>query len=65
MDGISARLDLDLPVAGLMPDGVTAPEATLKTTGSVEPLEGWRWRFVPDGCVTLTAKRIVLDQTPR
>ncbi len=26
----------------------------------MEPLEGWRWRFVPDDCVTLTAKRIVL-----
>src|SRR5687767_797145 len=24
-EGISARLDLDLPVAGLMPDGVAAP----------------------------------------
>ena len=62
VEGISARLDLDLPVAGLMPEGVAAPEATLKATGSVEPLEGWRWRFVPDDCVTLTAKRIVLGQ---
>ena len=62
MEGISARLDLDLPVAAMMPEGVIAPEATLKTTGSVEPLEGWRWRFVPDDCVTLAAKRIVLGQ---
>jgi hypothetical protein len=62
VEGISARLDLDLPVAGLMPDGVAAPEANLKATGSVEPLEGWRWRFTPDDCVTLTAERIVLDQ---
>ena len=44
VEGISARLDLDLPIAGLMPDGVAAPEANLKATGSVEPLEGWRWR---------------------
>jgi hypothetical protein len=62
-DGMSARLDLDLPLAGLLPGGVDAPEASLKTTGAVEPIEGWRWRFVPDECVTLRAKRIVLDQT--
>jgi hypothetical protein len=61
-EGISARLDLDLPVAGLMPDGVAAPEATLKAAGFVEPLEGWRWRFAPDDCVTLTAERIVLGR---
>lgn len=58
--GVSARLDLDIPVAGLLPDGVDAPDAVLKTAGAVEPLEGWRWRFVPDDCVTLTARRIVL-----
>jgi Dicarboxylate transport len=62
-DGISARIDLDLPVAGLLPDGVDAPGAALRTTGTIEPLEGWRWRFVPDGCVTLRAERIVLDRT--
>jgi hypothetical protein len=61
-EGISARLDLDLPVAGLMPDGVAAREATLKAAGSVESLEGWRWRFAPDDCVTLTAERIVLGR---
>jgi hypothetical protein len=61
-EGISARLDLDLPIAGLMPEGVDAPEATLKAAGIVEPLNGWRWRFVPDDCVTLTAKRIVLGE---
>ena len=44
----------------MLPEGVTAPEATLKTTGFVEPLKGLRWRFVPDDCVTLAAKRIVL-----
>lgn len=62
-DGISARLDLDLPLAGLLPDGVDAPGAALKTTGTVEALGGWGWRFVPDGCVTLRAERVVLDRT--
>src|SRR3954453_7670518 len=61
-EGISARLDLDLPIAGLRPEGVDAPEATLKAAGIVEPLNGWRWGLVPDDCVTLTAKRIVLGE---
>jgi hypothetical protein len=62
-EGISARIDLDLPVAGLLPDDVDAPGAALKTTGAIEPLGGWRWRFVPDGCFTLRAERVVLDRT--
>src|SRR3954469_7150007 len=44
-EGLSARLDLELPITGLMPEGVDAPGATLKTAGIVEPLDGWRWRF--------------------
>jgi hypothetical protein len=62
VEGVSAWLDLDLPVADLIPDGVAAPEATLKAAGSVESLEGWRWRFAPDDCVTLMAERIVLGR---
>jgi hypothetical protein len=61
-EGISGHIDLDLPVDGLMPPGVTTMGAVLHTTGTVAPLDGWHWRFEPDGCVTVTAKRLVMVQ---
>src|SRR3954469_14575504 len=47
-EGISGHIDLDLPVDGLMPAGVTTMGAVLHTTGTVAPLDGWHWRFEPD-----------------
>ncbi|QQP87624.1 YdbH domain-containing protein [Skermanella sp. TT6] len=52
--GIGGRLDLDMPLSGLMPDGVEVKDAALRTAGTIRSEDG-RWSYVPDGCVTLTA----------
>ncbi|WP_158045753.1 intermembrane phospholipid transport protein YdbH family protein [Skermanella pratensis] len=52
--GAGGRLDLDMPLSGLAPDGIDLKDAALRTAGTIRSEDG-RWRYVPDGCVTVTA----------
>ncbi|UEM23050.1 YdbH domain-containing protein [Skermanella mucosa] len=52
--GIGGRLDLDMPLSGLVPEGIELKDAALRTAGTIRSEDG-RWSYVPDGCVTVTA----------
>ncbi|WP_198038797.1 intermembrane phospholipid transport protein YdbH family protein [Skermanella stibiiresistens] len=55
--GISGRVDMDLPLAGLAGDGIAMPGAALRTAGAVRSVDG-RWIYDPEGCVTIAANGV-------